>query len=70
MACDDCTCDELTAQQRAAKTVWFLARGHAFTTAEIAALTGMTRQGAWQMMERLAEQLPIELEHSRWRLVG
>lgn len=68
MVCDETA--ELTAQERSAIVIWFLARGHSFTTLEIAALTGLTRQGAWQMMDRLARQLPLALEHSRWRLLA
>jgi hypothetical protein len=69
MSVDEVVVD-LTAQERSAIVIWFLARGHSFTTLEIAALTGLTRQGAWMMMDRLARQLPLSLEHSRWRLLA
>lgn len=67
MACED---DEMTPQERAGMVIWFLARGHSFTTLEIALLTGLTRQGAWQMMTGLSIKLPLVLEHSRWRLTA
>lgn len=67
MPCEDCR--EMSAQQRAALIVWLLARGHTFTTLEIAQIAHMKRAGAQQMMNRLAGQVPIVFEHSRWRLL-
>lgn len=58
----------MSAQQRAGLVVWLMARGHVFTTLEIAQITGLSRRGAQDMMDRLAGQLPITFEHSRWRL--
>lgn len=70
MACEECTRDELTAQQRAGMVIWFLARGHSFSTLEIAALTGLSRQGAWEMMNGLSPTLPLVLDHNRWKLIA
>lgn len=64
--CDD---PEMSAQQRAALIVWLLARGHSFTTLEIAQIVHMKRAGAQQMMYRLSGQIPIVFEHSRWKLL-
>ena len=66
MTCDD---PEMSAQQRAALIVWLLARGHSFTTLEIAQIVHMKRAGAQQMMYRLSGQIPIVFEHSRWKLL-
>ncbi len=67
MPCDDC--NEMSAQQRAGLVIWLMARGHSFTTLEIAQITGLKRAGAQQMMNRLCGQVPIVFEHSRWRLL-
>lgn len=66
MTCDD---PEMSAQQRAALIVWLLARGHSFTTLEIAQITKMSRRGAADMMNKLGGQIPIVFEHSHWRLL-
>ena len=67
MACDEYK--EMSAQQRAGLVVWLMARGHVFTTLEIAQITGLSRRGAQDMMDRLCGQVPIVFEHSRWRLL-
>ena len=64
--CDD---PEMSAQQRAALIVWLLARGHSFTTLEIAQIAKMKRNGAREMMNRLAGQVPIVCDHGRWKLL-
>ncbi len=66
MTCDD---PEMSAQQRAALIVWLLARGHSFTTLEIAQITHLSRRGANDMMNKLCGQVPIVFEHSRWKLL-
>lgn len=60
----------MSAQQRAGLVVWLMARGHVFTTLEIAQITGLSRRGAADMMDRLCGQLPITFEHSRWKLLN
>ncbi|RLC86413.1 MAG: hypothetical protein DRJ03_08835 [Chloroflexi bacterium] len=50
---------ELTAQERAAKIVWWLAHGEAMTTRHVAELTGLARSSAWEMMSRIARVIPI-----------
>lgn len=67
MPCDEC--DELTPQQRAGLVIWLLARGHAFTTMEIAHITGLGYRGAANMMNNLCGKLPLQFEHSRWKLL-
>jgi hypothetical protein len=69
MPCDDCD-NEMSAQQRAGLVVWLMARGHSFTTLEIAQITGLSRRGALDMMNRLCVQVPIKFEHSRWQLLA
>ena len=50
---------DLVAQERAAKVTWWLAHGETMTTAQVAEMTGLSRQGAWKMMVNLARVIPI-----------
>jgi hypothetical protein len=50
---------DYTAQEKAALVTWHLAHGEELTTAEIALMAGLTFQGAWFLMIRLARVLPI-----------
>lgn len=67
MPCDDC--NDMTPQQRAGLVVWLMARGHSFTTMEIAHIVGLEYRGAKHMMDNLSGKLPIMCEHSRWKLL-
>lgn len=67
MACEEVS--ELTSQQRAALVVWLLARGHSFTTMEIAHITGLGYRGAKHMMDNISSTLPLSCEQSRWKLL-
>lgn len=51
--------DDLTAQERAALVTWRLARGDRLTTQHIMELTGLSREGVWHLMMRLARVLPV-----------
>lgn len=59
----------LSAQQRAAKITLLLAAGNELTTACIAGHTGLSRVGAWLMMDKLAGVLPLVFVHGKWRLL-
>ena len=50
---------DYTAQERAALVVWCLAHGEGLQTRDIAKLTGLTRQGAWELMQHLSRVIPI-----------
>ena len=70
MACDDCD-NEMTPQQRAGLVIWLMARGHCFTTMEIAHITGLSYRGAKHMMDNLSgPRLPLACEHGQWRLLN
>lgn len=68
MTCDDTV--EMSAQQRAALITWLLTRGHSFTTLEVAQITGLSRRGAADMMNKMCSQIPLIFEHSRWKLLS
>jgi hypothetical protein len=67
MACEDE--NEMTSQQRAGLVIWLMGRGHSFTTMEIAHITGLGYRGAKHMMDNLSGKVPLQFEHSRWRLL-
>ena len=48
-----------TITERAALVVWHLAHGECMQTRDVARLTGLTRQGAWDLMQRLSRMIPI-----------
>ena len=61
---------ELVPQERAALVMWHLTRNIGLTTFQVAKLTGITRQGAWAMMMRLARVTPIYCnEQGNWELI-
>lgn len=59
--------DELVAQQRAGIVVYHLGvLGRCYTTAEIASLVGVSRQGALRMMDNLTATVPIACVDDHW----
>jgi len=55
--------------ERVAIVTWFLMSGHRMRTAEIATLTGISRQGAFALMERISRVLPIRENDETWEMV-
>jgi hypothetical protein len=58
--------EELVTTERVGVVVYRLMRGEAATTLEIATWTGLTRTGAWLMMEKLSRVLPLAQVEGRW----
>lgn len=59
--------NELTVTERAAFIGWRLMAGDAWTTAEVAALLGMSWHGAYDMLNRASRILPIcQDAQKRW----
>lgn len=58
---------DYTAQERAALTAFYILEGAEMTTAEIAERVGLTHQGAWSMMQRVARVVPVYQDEGRWR---
>jgi len=50
---------DYTAQEKAALITWHLALGEGLQTRDIVKLTGLTRQGAWELMQHLSRVIPI-----------
>lgn len=57
---------EMIATERIGLVVHRLTRGEFATTAEIAGWTGLTRVGAWLMMNKLSRVLPLALVDGKW----
>lgn len=61
---------ELTVTERAAFLGWRLMVGDAWSTAEAAALLGVSRQGADQLLKRASSILPIyRHDDGKWRKI-
>lgn len=58
---------DLTAQERAALVTFQILEGAQMTTGEIAQQVGVTPQGAWHMMQRVARVVPLYQDAGRWR---
>jgi hypothetical protein len=60
---------EMTAQERAFEVAFAIADNGGVTTKQVSELTGLTRQGAWYLMQR-ATRLPrspvVQDEEGRW----
>ena len=61
---------ELTPVERAVVLTRLLMQGEQLTTAEVALLFGMTRQGAYWLLCHISRHVPIYQEGKRWRLLG
>ncbi len=55
--------------ERVAMIVFLLCSGRRFRTAEIAALMGLTRQGAYAQLSRISRVVPLALVGGEWFLV-
>ena len=55
--------------ERVAMITFLLCSGRRFRTAEIAALMGLTRQGAYAQLSRIARVVPLALVGGEWFLV-
>jgi protein-tyrosine phosphatase len=53
--------------ERTAIVVWLLAKGRCMKTSEVADLTGVTRQGAYEIMVRISRVLPIYQADEIWK---
>lgn len=50
---------EYLAQERAAKVVWLLAKGARLSSRQVAALTGLTRNSARELLNLMSRVCPI-----------
>jgi len=58
-----------TITERAALVTWHLCHGESLQTRKVAEMTGLTMQGAWQLMQRLSRTIPIyQSEQGYWRV--
>ncbi len=55
--------------ERVAIVTFLLCSGRRFRTVEIANLLGVTRQGAYAQLGRIARVLPLVLDGGEWYLV-
>lgn len=61
--------NKLTAQQRAAKVVWYLARNADIGVSQIMELTGLTQPGSCYLMQNVGFGAPlVRLSGGRWQL--
>lgn len=51
--------DEMIPTERVAIITYMLARGHRFTTMECGVIAGISRQGAWAMLNKISRVLPL-----------
>ena len=61
--------NELIPTERVGLVVWRLWHRRALTTVEIAQLAGVTRAGAWTMMNKLSRKLPIVWMNGKWIVI-
>ena len=62
--------NDLCPTERFGVIAWRLARGEQLTTADAARLTGLTRFGAWHLLDKLSRVLPLtQVRTSDGRLV-
>ena len=54
--------------ERVAMITFLLCSGRRFRTAEVAALMGLTRQGAYAQLARIARVVPVVLDGGVWFL--
>jgi hypothetical protein len=60
---------EMTAQERAFDVAFRLADGEEMTTRQVAEMTGLSRTGAWYLMQYAARVTPIVQDNGRWKRV-
>jgi len=61
--------DDLITTERVGIVVHRLSRGEAGNTAEIAGWVGLSRAGAWTMLDKLSRVLPLNFSDGRWQYV-
>lgn len=62
--------DDLITTERVGIVVHRLAHGEAGSTVEIAGWVGMSRIGAWFMLNKLSRVLPVNMVNGRWQYVN
>lgn len=70
MGCDVAEEREYVATERAAIIAVHLVTGYVLSTAAIAALLGMTDEGARLLMGKVARVVPVTFEDGAWFWVG
>lgn len=58
--------DGLTPSIRVARVAVRLAEGERLTTMQVAELCGISRQGAYQLLERISTELALVLDDGEW----
>ena len=58
-----------TATERATLVALRLAAGERLRTADVAALCGLTRQGAYRLLEGMSRAGPLLLDNGEWQLL-
>ena len=56
----------MVARERAAYVAFWLAEGREFSTAQVAERTGLTRQGALDLLKAISRVIPIREEKGIW----
>ena len=62
--------DDLITTERVGIVVHRLSRGEVVSTMEIAAWVGISRVGAWLMLDKLSRVLPLNMVDGRWQYVN
>lgn len=53
--------------ERIAMITWLLARGNSYTVAEVAAMAGVTHDGAYKLLCKISRILPIYCDGRVWK---
>ena len=62
---------DLTPEERVIIVVWHLAHGDAFPTAEVCRMTGLSRQGAYNMLCKISRMVPVyQADDGRWQVLA
>ena len=60
-----------TPEERVAIVVWHLAHGDAFRTSEVCRMTGVSRQGAYNMLCKISRILPVyQSDDGKWQVLS
>lgn len=59
-----------TTRERTAYVTLALARGEKLRTADVADACGMTRQGAYKLLEAISPVVPLVLDNNEWYLLA
>lgn len=63
---------ELVTTERVAIVTYMLTRGHRLTTLEAGIIAGVSRQGAWAMLNKIGRVLPLcgpDTNDQRWQML-